>query len=220
MGRPGPKKVHRYSVEFKLTAVKLSSMPGVQVQTVADALDIHPFMLSRWRKEARDGLLKGRAGRGVVEGGAPGGDQAVADARARARDAPRGACTPKKSHPVLFRTKREIFSFIDRERGGVPLRRMCALYGVTRVGYYAWQHRGESARRRQDRGLLSMIRTLFETSRRRAHGIVLSLDEERRGPRTALRRACRARAATPRLHSLLQPCAPALRDRLLFTRRL
>ncbi len=29
MGRPiGPKKVHRYSMEFKLTAVKLSGMPG------------------------------------------------------------------------------------------------------------------------------------------------------------------------------------------------
>ena len=69
MGRPiGPRKVHHYSVEFKLTAVKLSGLPGVQVQTVADALDIHPFMLSRWRKEARDGILKGRARRGVVEG--------------------------------------------------------------------------------------------------------------------------------------------------------
>lgn len=64
MGRPiGPKKVQRYSVEFKLTAVKLSGMPGVQVQTVAHALDVHPFMLSRWRKEARDGVLRGRARR-------------------------------------------------------------------------------------------------------------------------------------------------------------
>ena len=69
MGRPiGPQKVQRYSVEFKLTAVKLRGMPGVQVQTVAAALDIHPFMLSRWRKEARGGLLKGRARRGIVEG--------------------------------------------------------------------------------------------------------------------------------------------------------
>lgn len=69
MGRPiGPKKVHRYSIEFKLTAVKLSGMPGVQVQTVAEALDIHPFMLSRWRKEARDGLLKGRARAGPAWG--------------------------------------------------------------------------------------------------------------------------------------------------------
>jgi transposase len=69
MGRPiGPKKVHRYSVEFKLTAVKLSGMPGVQVRTVAGALDIHPVMLSRWRKEARDGLLKGRARPGPAAG--------------------------------------------------------------------------------------------------------------------------------------------------------
>ena len=45
------------------------------------------------------------------------------------------------------------------------MKRMCALYGVTRVGYYAWRHRGESARRGQDRGLLSRIRTLFEGSR-------------------------------------------------------
>lgn len=63
MGKPGLRKVHRYSVEFKLTAVKLSHMPGVEVQTVADALDIHPFMLSRWRKEVRDGALRGRARR-------------------------------------------------------------------------------------------------------------------------------------------------------------
>ena len=63
MGKPGLKKVHRYSVEFKLTAVKLSHTPGVEVQTVANALDIHPVMLSRWRKEVRDGVLKGRARR-------------------------------------------------------------------------------------------------------------------------------------------------------------
>ena len=64
MGRTiGPKKVQRYSTEFKLTAVKLSGVPGVQVQTVSAALDIHPFMLSRWRKEARDGLLRGRVPR-------------------------------------------------------------------------------------------------------------------------------------------------------------
>jgi len=60
--------VHRYSVEFKQTAVKLSQMPGVQVQTVAEDLDIHPFMLSRWRKEAREGLLKGRAQLGPPAG--------------------------------------------------------------------------------------------------------------------------------------------------------
>jgi len=47
--------------EFKLTAVKLSRLLGIQVQAVADALDVHPFMLSRWRKEYREGRLKGKA---------------------------------------------------------------------------------------------------------------------------------------------------------------
>ena len=64
MGRPiDPKKVHHYSAEFKLTAVKLSRMPEVEVQTVAEALDIHPCMLSRGRKEAREGTLRGHAQR-------------------------------------------------------------------------------------------------------------------------------------------------------------
>ena len=60
MARAGPRKVRAYSREFKLTAVRLSQQPGIQVQAVAAALDIHPFMLSKWRKQVRDGLLRGR----------------------------------------------------------------------------------------------------------------------------------------------------------------
>jgi transposase len=61
MPRSGPRTVRRYSDEFKLTAVRLSQQPGIQVKTVAAALAIHPFMLSKWRKDARDGRLRGRA---------------------------------------------------------------------------------------------------------------------------------------------------------------
>jgi transposase len=60
MARAGPRKVQRYSLEFKLTAVRLSRQPGIEVQAVAGALDIHPFMLSKWRKQVRDGVLRGR----------------------------------------------------------------------------------------------------------------------------------------------------------------
>ena len=62
MGRPGPKKTQRYGVEFKRAAVQLSHRPGIEVKAVADALDIHPYMLSRWRKEFREGRLRPRAG--------------------------------------------------------------------------------------------------------------------------------------------------------------
>ena len=55
--RTGRMKKHRYSNEFKVTAVKLANHPDIQTQDVAAALHIHPFMLSRWRKQAREGLI-------------------------------------------------------------------------------------------------------------------------------------------------------------------
>ena len=51
------KKTYKYSNEFKVKAVQLSHLEGVQVQDIAEALDIHPFMLSRWRKEYREGKI-------------------------------------------------------------------------------------------------------------------------------------------------------------------
>ena len=54
-----PRKTWQYTVDFKVKAVKLSYQEGIQVKQVADGLDIHPFMLSRWRKEYRDGKLMG-----------------------------------------------------------------------------------------------------------------------------------------------------------------
>ena len=61
MPRSGPRAIRKYSDAFKLTAVRLSQQPGIQVTTVATALAIHPFMLSKWRKDARDGAIKGKA---------------------------------------------------------------------------------------------------------------------------------------------------------------
>ena len=57
MARSGPRKTNRYSHEFKATAIRPSELPDVLIQDVADALDIHLFMLSRWRKQAREGLI-------------------------------------------------------------------------------------------------------------------------------------------------------------------
>jgi len=57
MPKPGPRTTNKYSERFKATAVRLSELPGVAVQDVAESLYIHPFMLSRWRKEAREGRL-------------------------------------------------------------------------------------------------------------------------------------------------------------------
>ena len=60
MAKPGLRKIKDYGVEFKLRAVQLSEQPGVLVKDVAESLDIHPFMLSKWRKQVRDGELSGK----------------------------------------------------------------------------------------------------------------------------------------------------------------
>jgi transposase len=57
MASPGPRTTYRYSNEFKATAVRLSRLPGVSVNEVAESLYIHPFMLSLWRKQAREGVI-------------------------------------------------------------------------------------------------------------------------------------------------------------------
>ena len=54
-----PRRTWVYSNEFKHNAVKLTVLPDTLVQDVAEGLGIHPMMLSRWRKQYRDGVLQG-----------------------------------------------------------------------------------------------------------------------------------------------------------------
>ena len=52
-----PRKTWRYSNEFKAKAVELTYLEDIKIKDVAATLDIHPFMLSRWRKEYREGKI-------------------------------------------------------------------------------------------------------------------------------------------------------------------
>ena len=57
-----------YTDEFKAHAVRLTQHSSIMIKDVASALDIHPFMLSRWRKEYREGKIVAdkRKGSGIV----------------------------------------------------------------------------------------------------------------------------------------------------------
>jgi len=46
-----------YDDNFKATAVALADIEGIYAIDVAEALDIHPIMLYRWRKELKDGKI-------------------------------------------------------------------------------------------------------------------------------------------------------------------
>jgi transposase len=64
--RLSTKRLPRYSREFKVKAVRLTQIPGMEVQAVAEALDLHPVMLSRWRQESREGRLRGSSPRARI----------------------------------------------------------------------------------------------------------------------------------------------------------
>ena len=85
-------------------------------------------MLSRWRREVREGVVKGRrrrvdmpsrSAREIKQLQALKREHAILKAEHELL---------KKGHPVLFRTKTEIFEFLDRQREWFPMTRMCVLY--------------------------------------------------------------------------------------------
>jgi transposase len=104
VARARPRRIAKYGERFKATAVKLSSLPGVLIQDVAAALDIHPFMLSLWRKQVREGVIVARASRLDV--------QTTAELR-RLRELERRYKVLKEEHELL---KKAIRFASDRKR--------------------------------------------------------------------------------------------------------
>jgi len=50
-------RVLEYSKEFKVMVVRLTHLEGIQIKAIAQCMGLHPLMVSRWRKEVRDGKL-------------------------------------------------------------------------------------------------------------------------------------------------------------------
>jgi transposase len=92
VAKAGLRRVEKYGDRFKATAVKLSSLPGVQIKDVAAALDIHPFMLSLWRRQVRERMIVARASKLDV--------QTTAELR-RLRDLERRYKLLKEEHELL-----------------------------------------------------------------------------------------------------------------------
>jgi transposase len=108
VARARPRKIEKYGERFKATAVKLSSLPGVLIQDVASALDIHPFMLSLWRRQVREGVIVARASKLNVE--------TTAELR-RLRELERRYKVLKEEHELL---KKAIRFASDRKRRSSP----------------------------------------------------------------------------------------------------
>lgn len=57
MGQTKKRHYDRYTLAFKLQAVKLANHPNVKSKDIAESLGLHPIMLYRWQMEHRRGCL-------------------------------------------------------------------------------------------------------------------------------------------------------------------
>ena len=58
------------------------------------------------------------------------------------------------------------YSFVARHQGRYPVRRICALLGISRSGYYAWRKRKPSQREHDKQILIHHIRGAYKRSRK------------------------------------------------------
>jgi transposase len=58
VGHTRKRNYDRYTLAYKLQAVKLGNHPDVRSKDVAESLGIHPVMLYRWQMEHRRGELR------------------------------------------------------------------------------------------------------------------------------------------------------------------
>jgi transposase len=58
VGQTKKRKYDRYTLAYKLQAVRLANHPGVKATDIAESLGIHVVMLYRWQMEYRRGELR------------------------------------------------------------------------------------------------------------------------------------------------------------------
>lgn len=96
----------RYDDQFKVEAVELAQQAGVQTQEVAARLGIHPFMLSRWKKEYREGRFMNK--------GSKGSDAEAIELRRRVRELERRNRKLSEENEILKEARR----FFGQRRPG------------------------------------------------------------------------------------------------------
>ncbi|WP_319557347.1 IS3 family transposase [Thiomicrorhabdus sp.] len=166
-----PRKTWQYTSDFKVKAVKLSLQPGILVKQVAEALDIHPFMLSRWRKEYREGKLQGDNQRrvGVNKQKKTISQKELTENQKLKKEIARlqqENDLPKKVATVSGGTTSERFGFVQRYRT-LGIKNLCNWLGVSTSGFYAWEKRALCERHKVDQRLLKRIVSIFKESKGR-----------------------------------------------------
>ncbi|WP_448556919.1 IS3 family transposase [Thalassotalea montiporae] len=163
-----PRKTWFYPVDFKIKAVELSLKDDVMSKDVAHALDIHPFMLSRWRKEYREGKfnlpVRYKSSKELMSELPSKQELNKIKQLQRENERLKQENDLLKKATVSGGSTSARFGFIKRHGKALGVKYLCTWLKVSRSGYYAWLHRSPSNRVLADNALLNNIKTIFNAS--------------------------------------------------------
>src|SRR5688572_23072438 len=95
----------------------------------------------------------------------------------------RGARHFKKSRSIVGAGVHVRYAFIRTHESIHRVTTLCHALSVSRSGYYAWRHRGPSARAAEDAHLARLLRQLHEETREQYGAIKLWREAQARGIR-------------------------------------
>ncbi|RYZ12768.1 MAG: IS3 family transposase, partial [Myxococcaceae bacterium] len=98
---------------------------------------------------------------------------------------------PKKRGGLLREGDEVKFAFIDAKKALYPVAVLCRHLGVSRSGYYAWEKRPESERKRRDRALHLEVAAVHQESRGTYGAPRVHAELKARGQRVARKRVAR-----------------------------
>ncbi|WP_371930897.1 IS3 family transposase [Oceanimonas sp. CHS3-5] len=159
------KKTRQYTNEFKVRAVRLTHLSGASVKGVAESLDIHPFMLSRWRKEYREGKIVADKRRKAES------KPKVLSENERIRKLEKQVADLKEENDLLKKATvsrggtQARFQFVAQHRARYGVRCLCRFLKVSASGFYAWLQRKTSQRDQANAELIEQIKRVFTASR-------------------------------------------------------
>ncbi|MFC3853236.1 IS3 family transposase [Salinispirillum marinum] len=173
------KKTQQYSLEFKRKSVEMTFDPDVLIKDVALAMDIHPFMLSRWRKEYREGLLRPSRSKKTVSKSPRKAPTKAKPKESSSDESPELKRLRKendklklendllKKATVSVGSTQDRYRFIARHGATHGVRYLCRWLKVSHSGYYDWKDRPDSQRQHQNNALRRRIAEIFSASKGR-----------------------------------------------------
>ncbi|MEE1676361.1 IS3 family transposase [Agarivorans aestuarii] len=186
------KKTQQYTTEFKATAVKLTHLAGATVKGVAESLDIHPFMLSRWRKDYREGkIMSDRRRKKLSKPMNLSENEKIAELQKKVKQLELENDLPKKVATIRRGGKSTKFRFISQFKQRFPIAMMCRFLKVSRAGYYAFCKRKMSRHKLIDDQLAYRIKQIFTKSRETYGSPRVHAELKRSGIYTSRKRVAR-----------------------------